>query len=138
MVVFAGSENGQSGKNVVGAGASRRPWRMRLRLRAQSEGEAREWQRECGRVWRGCSGLTPIHIDRGHAEGMRQDEEVRALHGCPHVLPFTHFAEQLAGDGVASVERVFGLDLDRIWTWTKNEVCCPRAALHFSFKCHGH
>jgi len=138
LVVFAGSEDGQSGKNVVGAGASRRPWRTRLCSRAQSEGEEREWQRECGRVWRGCSGLAPIHIERGHAEGTQQDEEARALHGCPRVLPLTHFAEQLAGDGVASVERVFGLFPCRIRRWAKYKVCQTRAALHFSFKCHGH
>ena len=75
--------------------------------------------------------LGAFHIgrERGHAEGTRQDEEARALHGCPRVLPLTHFAEQLAGDGVASVGRRFGPFLGRFESWAKNEVCQARPAL---------
>jgi len=37
--------------------------------------------------------------------------------------PLKHKREHLAGDGMASVGRRFGPDVDRIWAWTKNEVC---------------
>ena len=83
-------------------------------------------------------GASHISSGRGHAEGTRQDEEARALHGCPRVLPLTHFAEQLAGDGVASVGRVFGLLPGRYGHWAKNKNCSTRHTLQFSFKGHGH
>jgi hypothetical protein len=40
-----------------------------------------------------------------------------------------HKREHLAGDGMASVERRFGLFPSRIRRWAKNEVCQARPAL---------
>ena len=52
--------------------------------------------------------------------------------------PFTHSPEQVSCDGLDAVGCDFGPATGQIRTWAKNEVCCPRAALHFSFKGDGH
>jgi hypothetical protein len=56
----------------------------------------------------------------------------RAVHG-DHAQdtrrPLRYFVEHVARDGVAQVERVFGLPTGRIWRWAKNKVCSPRPAL---------
>ena len=53
-------------------------------------------------------------------------------------LPRRHFIEHVSCNDMDGVGRVFGPCQGRIWTWTKNEVCQARPALHFWFKGHGH
>ena len=82
--------------------------------------------RASGRGWEGA--LVPLHIHRPRKkrDGGGSNGGGRSLHG-RHVpdtrRPLKHKREHLAGDGMASVERRFGLFPSRIRTWAKIEVC---------------
>jgi len=135
LVVFAGREKARSHEN---AGS--------VELGPPAMAEMAAFSRCRARARRGSGrgsvervlGALHISSERGHAEGTRQDEEAQALHGCPRVLPLTHFAEQLAGDVVASVGRVFGLLPGRYGHWAKNKNCSTQPTLQFSFNGHGY
>jgi len=91
----------------------------------------------------GGAALVLLHIRRPRKkrDGGGSNRGGCSLHG-RHVpdtrRPLKHKREHLAGDGMASVGRQFGPFVRRFGSWAKNDVCCPRAALHFLFKGHGH
>ena len=113
------------------------PWRPRQqsrggRRRARGRsGEARASALE-GR------GATERQTTRRQRSAMVGRERAHGRHEQATRRPLRRFREHLAGDGVAGVEREFGLATGRFGSWAQNKVCSPRHALRFLFKVPGH
>ena len=90
-----------------------------------------------GQLWRSIEGAEARQ--RGRARGSGGGALlVHGRHAQATRRPLGRFREHLAGDGVAGVEREFGLATGRFGSWAQNKVCSPRHALRFLFKVPGH
>jgi len=114
------------------------PWRPRQqsrggrrRARGRRSGEARASALE-GR------GATERQTTRRQRSAMVGRERAHGRHEQATRRPLRRFREHLAGDGVAGVEREFGLATGRFGSWAQNKVCSPRHALRILFKVPGH
>ena len=91
----------------------------------------------------GCGGRSGARlcVQRGAGDRSRGGGRVVSMHGrhalttCPTVEAFhrTRVGQRCGQRG-----KRFGPDLDRIWTWTKNEVCSTLDTPQLWIRCHGH